>query len=114
MNLANKAGSVTMTCQVTDTREVTRYEWVHKDVDHSGNLSVASIHKGKEVTVTKLSGDDKGEWTCRFYGKQGILGNVTHHMPVMSTLLFVITHTKLQPHSVKSDSGFFLLPLQAV
>lgn len=110
MNLANEAGSVTMTCHLTDTSEVTRYEWLHQDFDHSGNLSVVSIHKGKELTVTKMS----GEWTCRFYGKQGILGNVTHHIAVMSTFLIVIAHKKLQPRNVKSDSGFFLLSLQAV
>lgn len=103
-----------MTCQLTDTSEVTHYEWVHQDFSHSGNLSVMSIHKGKKLTIAKMSGDDKGEWTCRFYGKQGILGNVTHHMAVMSTFLFVITHKKLQQHNVKSDSVFFLLPLKAV
>lgn len=103
-----------MTCQLTDTSEVTHYEWVHQDFDHSGNLAVVSIHKGKDLTVAKMSGDDKGEWTCRFYGKQGILGNVTHHMAVMSTFLFVITHKKLQQHNVKSDSVFFLLSLKAV
>ncbi|XP_029694565.1 lymphocyte activation gene 3 protein-like [Takifugu rubripes] len=85
VNLANKAGSVTMSCHLSDTSEVTRYEWVHQDFDQSGNLTVVSIHKGKDLTVAK-KGDDKGEWTCRFYGKQGILGNVTHHMAVMSSL----------------------------
>lgn len=89
--LVNKAGSVTMTCQLTDTSEVAHYEWVHRDFDHGGNPSVVSIHKGKNLEITQTSGDDKGEWTCRFYGKQGILGNVTHRIAVMSTFLFLIT-----------------------
>lgn len=86
---ANKADSVMMTCQLTDTSEVTRYEWVHRDLHHSSNQSVTSTHSGKELTIDKTSGENQGEWTCRFYGKQGVLGNATHHMTVMSTLLFL-------------------------
>lgn len=89
---ANKADSVTMTCQLTDASEVTRYEWVHRHLHHSSNQSVTSTHSGKELTIDKTSGENQGEWTCRFYGKQGVLGNVTHHMTVMSTLLFLRSH----------------------
>lgn len=80
-----------MTCQLTDTSEVTHYEWVHQDFDHSINQSVTSTHAGKELTIDQRSGENQGEWTCRFYGTQGVLGNVTHHMTVMSTLFFLIT-----------------------
>lgn len=80
-----------MTCQLTDTSEVTRYEWVHQDFDHSGNQSVTSTHTGKELTIDNTAAENQGEWTCHFYGRQGILGNVTHHIAVMSTLLFAIT-----------------------
>lgn len=82
-----------MTCELTDTSEVTQYEWIRRDFGQSGSQPVVSIHKGKDLTITKMSGDNEGEWTCRFYGKQGVLGNVTHHTPVMSTLLFVLTLT---------------------
>lgn len=90
---ANKADSVTMTCQLTDSSEVTHYEWVHRD---AGNQSVTSIHPGKELTVDQRSGENQGEWTCLFYGTQGVLGNVTHHLTMMSTLLFVITWFSVQ------------------
>lgn len=75
-----------MTCQLTDTSEVTHYEWVHQD--RNGNQSVMSSHKGKELTISKTSGETQGEWTCRFYGRQGLMGNVTHHIAAMSTLFF--------------------------
>lgn len=90
---ANKADSVTMTCQLSDSSEVTHYEWVHRD---AGNQSVTSIHPGKELTVDQRSGENQGEWTCLFYGTQGVLGNVTHHLTMMSTLLFVITWFSVQ------------------
>lgn len=88
---ANKADSVTMTCQLTDASEVTKYEWVHQGFDASGNRSVTSTRTGKELTIERTSGENQGEWTCRFYGREGALGNVTHHMTLMSTLSFVLT-----------------------
>lgn len=85
-----------MTCQLTDTSEVTHYEWVHQDFDRSGNQSVTSTHTGKELIIDKTLGENQGEWTCCFYGRQGVLGNVTHHITVMSTLLFVLTWFSVQ------------------
>lgn len=93
---AYKADSVTLTCRLTDTSEVTRYEWVHPDFDRTANRSVTSTHAGKELTVDKRSGENQGEWTCRFYGEQGLLGNVTHHVTLMSTCMFVLTSFSVQ------------------
>lgn len=76
---------MTMTCRLTDASEVTHYEWVHQGYDQSGNQSAASTREGKELTIATVSGEHRGEWTCRFYGKQGILGNVTYHVPLMGT-----------------------------
>ncbi|XP_041797922.1 lymphocyte activation gene 3 protein-like [Chelmon rostratus] len=80
---SKKGGSVTLTCQLTDTSEVTKYEWVH---DLNGTQSAGSIQNGKTISVNTVSEENRGEWTCRFYGKDGILGNVTAHIHLMSAL----------------------------
>ncbi|XP_038567065.1 lymphocyte activation gene 3 protein-like [Micropterus salmoides] len=78
--------SVTLTCQLTDASEVTKYEWVQMVYDLNGTQSVGSIQKGKTLKISKVSDENWGEWACRFHGKEGILGNVTYHIPLMSGL----------------------------
>uniref|UniRef100_UPI0037E82B3C lymphocyte activation gene 3 protein-like n=1 Tax=Semicossyphus pulcher TaxID=241346 RepID=UPI0037E82B3C len=81
--VSKKEASVTLTCQLTDASEVTAYEWVHVVDDLNGTQSIGSIQKGKTQQVSE---EDQGEWACRFYGKEGILGNVTYHIQRMSGL----------------------------
>ncbi|XP_059195845.1 lymphocyte activation gene 3 protein-like [Centropristis striata] len=83
---SEKSGSVTLTCQLTDPSEVTDYEWVHVVYDLNGTQSIGSIQKGKTLTISTKSEENRGEWTCRFYGKRGVLGNITHNIQVMSGL----------------------------
>ncbi|XP_070692034.1 lymphocyte activation gene 3 protein-like [Pempheris klunzingeri] len=85
-DLSKKKGSVTLTCQLTDTSEVTDYEWVHVVYDLNGTKSVGSVQKGKTLSINTVSDENWGEWTCRFYGKEGVLGNVTYHIQQMSGL----------------------------
>ncbi|XP_028984850.2 lymphocyte activation gene 3 protein-like [Betta splendens] len=82
----SKKGAVTLTCQLSDTSEVTEYEWVHVTYDLNGTRSLESVQKGKIPTISKVLEQNQGEWTCRFYGKQGSLGNVTDHVQSMSGL----------------------------
>ncbi|XP_068179482.1 lymphocyte activation gene 3 protein-like [Antennarius striatus] len=84
--LSHKQGSVTLTCLLTDTTEITRYEWVHVVYDISGSQSVVSIQSGKTLQISKISAAAQGEWICRFYGKEGMLGNISYHFPLMSGL----------------------------
>ncbi|XP_030248380.1 lymphocyte activation gene 3 protein [Sparus aurata] len=84
--LSKKRDSLTLTCQLTDTSEVVDYEWVHVVYDVNGTQSVESIQKGKTLSLDKVSEENQGEWTCRFYGEEGILGNVTHHVHLMGGL----------------------------
>uniref|UniRef100_A0A8C2WI82 Ig-like domain-containing protein n=1 Tax=Cyclopterus lumpus TaxID=8103 RepID=A0A8C2WI82_CYCLU len=79
-------GSATLTCQLTDTSEVTDYEWVHVVYDLNGTRSVGSLQKGKSVSISRVSKENQGEWACRFYGRDGILGNITYHIQLMSGL----------------------------
>ncbi|XP_056236256.1 lymphocyte activation gene 3 protein-like [Seriola aureovittata] len=84
--LSKKKDSVTLTCQLSDTSEVTDYEWVHVTYDINGTQSVESIQKGKTLSISQVSEENWGEWVCRFTSKDGILGNVTYHAQLMSGL----------------------------
>ncbi|KAE8288958.1 hypothetical protein D5F01_LYC12836 [Larimichthys crocea] len=83
---SKKKGSMALICKLTDTSEVTDYEWVHVVYDNNGTQSFESIQKGKTLSISKVSEENRGEWTCRFSGKEGILGNVTYQVQLMSGL----------------------------
>ncbi|XP_070823195.1 lymphocyte activation gene 3 protein-like [Chaetodon trifascialis] len=82
---SKERGTVTLTCQLSDSSDVTDYEWVHVVYDLNGTQSIGSIQKGKTLSISKMS-ENQGEWACRFYGTEGILGNVTSHIQLMSGL----------------------------
>ncbi|XP_019724574.1 lymphocyte activation gene 3 protein isoform X2 [Hippocampus comes] len=69
--------ALTLTCQLTDTSEVTRYQWVRVTHDASGKRRVETVQEGKNLRVSDVSHGDAGEWACRFFGERGLLGNVT-------------------------------------
>ncbi|XP_053182428.1 lymphocyte activation gene 3 protein-like [Scomber japonicus] len=77
--------AVTLTCQLTDASDVTDYEWVRVTYDINGTQSVGPTQKGKTISISRES-DEWGEWACLFYGKEGILGNITYHVPLMAGL----------------------------
>ncbi|XP_026173305.1 contactin-2 [Mastacembelus armatus] len=77
---SNNKGVEKLTCQLSDTSEVTEYEWVRDN----GTQLVVPVQAGKTLNISKVLEENQGEWTCRYYGKEGILGNVTYHVPLMS------------------------------
>ncbi|XP_076010907.1 lymphocyte activation gene 3 protein [Genypterus blacodes] len=83
---SNKRSPAKLTCHLSDPKEITGYEWVHVTYDLNGTQIVRSIQKGKELVVDMMTGDNLGEWVCRFHGKKGSLGNVTSELQVMSRL----------------------------
>ncbi|XP_047188169.1 lymphocyte activation gene 3 protein [Scophthalmus maximus] len=83
---SKKKGAGTLTCQLSDTSEVTEYEWVHVTYDPSATQSFRSIQKGKTLSLNQVSEENWGEWACRFSGKEGNLGNITYHVQMMSGL----------------------------
>lgn len=98
---------MTLTCRLTDTSEVTEYEWVHVTYDLNGIWSIVSKQEGETVTINRMSEASQGEWMCRFYGKEGILGNGSYHIHRMSRffllslfLLFRIDNATSHKHVV--------------
>ncbi|XP_035528536.1 lymphocyte activation gene 3 protein-like [Morone saxatilis] len=83
---SKKKDSLMLTCQLSDTSEVTNYEWVHVAYDLNGTRSEGSILNGKTLSISKVSEENRGEWACRFYGKEGLLGNVTYQVHLMGGL----------------------------
>ncbi|XP_035018570.1 lymphocyte activation gene 3 protein [Hippoglossus stenolepis] len=85
---SKKKRSVTLTCQLSDTSEVTEYEWVR--VTNDLNQAFGPIHKGQTLSISLLSEESRDTWACRFSGKDGILGNITtmitYNDPMMSSL----------------------------
>ncbi|XP_008290908.1 lymphocyte activation gene 3 protein isoform X2 [Stegastes partitus] len=77
-------GSVTLSCHLSDTSEVTEYDWLQVTFDPNGTESARSVLKGKTVRMSQES--EQNQWTCRFYGKEGILGNITHRAQLMAGL----------------------------
>ncbi|KAM9782523.1 LOW QUALITY PROTEIN: lymphocyte activation gene 3 protein [Neosynchiropus ocellatus] len=57
----------TLTCRLTDPSEVTQYEWV---------VSNQTTEAGPTITTNR---GRSGDITCRFYGRNGLLGAVTRH-----------------------------------
>lgn len=70
-----------LTCSLSDTSEVTGYDWVREVQAEGGAQSMVVLQRGRFLRVSNVS---EAAWTCRFYGKEGILGNVTYDVPQMS------------------------------
>ncbi|KAG7469362.1 hypothetical protein MATL_G00127930 [Megalops atlanticus] len=77
---------VTLTCHLSDERGVTKYEWVRVTYDVNGTRRVTSLNWAKTFKIQKMTEENSGEWACRYYGKEGILGNATYHVPALSYL----------------------------
>uniref|UniRef100_A0A3Q2PG32 Lymphocyte activation gene 3 protein n=1 Tax=Fundulus heteroclitus TaxID=8078 RepID=A0A3Q2PG32_FUNHE len=71
--MSKKKDSLMLSCHLSDSSEVTKYEWVHVSYDVNGTEMVGPILKDQTIYVK----EDWGEWTCRYYGENGLLGNVT-------------------------------------
>ncbi|XP_034074838.1 lymphocyte activation gene 3 protein-like [Gymnodraco acuticeps] len=103
--------SVTLTCDLTDSSEVTDYEWVQLISDLNGSQSVQSVQKGISLSINTESEENQGEWACLFYGKHGILGNVTYHIHTMSGLSGHKSPGSSQSTAAVVGLGFLLLVL---
>ncbi|XP_047454395.1 lymphocyte activation gene 3 protein-like [Mugil cephalus] len=110
---SQKKNSVALTCELSDASEVTEYEWVHVIYDLNNTQSISDVRKGKTLSI-KGSEENFGEWTCRFSGKEGILGNVTHHLQLMSGLSGKVTSSVSKNTGVIVALSFLLIVLLLV
>ena len=80
---SKKTTPLTLTCQLSNDKEVTRYEWVRVTHDNGSVAKETIVEEGKTLKLPKLTEDDMGEWVCRYHGERGPLGNVTYHVQIM-------------------------------
>ncbi|XP_018592372.1 lymphocyte activation gene 3 protein [Scleropages formosus] len=71
----------TLICQLSNTTGISSYEWVWVTNDASGSQAVTPFHWEKSLNIDKIQRRGPGECLCRYFGKQGILGNATYHEP---------------------------------
>uniref|UniRef100_A0A672TCD5 Ig-like domain-containing protein n=1 Tax=Sinocyclocheilus grahami TaxID=75366 RepID=A0A672TCD5_SINGR len=78
-------GPVTLTCHLSNSSQITSYEWLRVTYGPNDTQTVTSVQKTKSYRIQEVTEKDAGEWVCRFYGKQGVLGNVTYQIHVMGS-----------------------------
>ncbi|KAJ8005180.1 hypothetical protein DPEC_G00143960 [Dallia pectoralis] len=83
---STQKATVTLTCHLSDTSEVTDWDWVLVNANPNNTQSVSSIQKGRVLRINRVTDRNADQWVCRFHGKQGVLGNVTYHPSQMSGL----------------------------
>ncbi|XP_048009639.1 basement membrane-specific heparan sulfate proteoglycan core protein-like [Megalobrama amblycephala] len=82
-------GPVTLTCHLSNSNQITSYEWLRVTYgpnDTQTVTSVTSVQKTNSFRIQKVTERDAGEWVCRYYGKQGVLGNVTYELHIMGAV----------------------------
>ncbi|XP_043117680.1 protein borderless-like [Puntigrus tetrazona] len=82
------SGPVTLTCHLSNSDQVTSYEWLRVNYGPNDTQTLTSVQKTvqKTLRIQKVDEEGAGEWVCRYYGKQGVLGNVTYELHLMGAL----------------------------
>ncbi|KAL2084777.1 hypothetical protein ACEWY4_020295 [Coilia grayii] len=83
---SKKNPGLTLTCKLSNDREVTSYEWVQVTYENASVATLTHVQEGETLRLPKPTVDDIGEWVCRYHGKSGLLGNVTYHLQLMGGL----------------------------
>lgn len=79
-------GPVTLTCHLSNSDQITSYEWLRVTYGANDTQTVTSVQKTKSFRIQQVTEKHAGEWMCRYYGKQGVLGNVTYQFHMMGAL----------------------------
>lgn len=85
---SNTEGKKTLTCHISNTSHVTDYEWIHVEYRVNNTQTFTSIKKSASKVLVISKEKHLGEWVCRFYNHQQLLGNVTYHLQMMSEYSF--------------------------
>lgn len=74
---------MTLTCHLSNFSQVISYEWLRVIYGVNNTQTVTSVSTSESMKIPKVSEQDIGEWVCRYYGKEGLLGNVTYQLNMM-------------------------------
>ncbi|KAF4088206.1 hypothetical protein AMELA_G00079720 [Ameiurus melas] len=79
-------GKTTLTCRISNPTQVTSYEWIHVEYGVNDTQTFTSVQKSTSKVLSIPKEKQLGEWMCRFYNQQQLLGNATYHLQMMSGL----------------------------
>ncbi|KAA0703019.1 hypothetical protein E1301_Tti010873 [Triplophysa tibetana] len=80
---SSSKGQMTLTCHLSNFSQVTSYEWLRVIYGVNNTQTVTSVSTSNTVKIPKVSVQNIGEWVCRYYGKEGLLGNATYQLNMM-------------------------------
>ncbi|XP_051575889.1 uncharacterized protein LOC127453509 [Myxocyprinus asiaticus] len=84
---SSRHGPVTLTCHLSDSSGITSYEWLRVTYGVNNTQTVTFVKKSKDLRIQKVTEKDIGEWVCRYYGRQGVLGNITYQLHMTGALM---------------------------
>ncbi|XP_067305873.1 T-cell surface glycoprotein CD4-like [Pseudorasbora parva] len=102
-------GPVTLTCHLSNSEQITSYEWLRVSYGPNDTQTVTSVGKKKSFWIKQVTEKDAGEWVCRYYGEQGVLGNVTYHLHIMGAVTGVKSSSGNKTAMVMGLGFFFLV-----
>ncbi|XP_023662837.1 lymphocyte activation gene 3 protein [Paramormyrops kingsleyae] len=77
-------GGSMLTCHVSNTTGITKYEWVEVTDDTNNIQKMTPFHWEKTLKIEEMTVNSR--YLCRYFGEKGILGNATYHVSFMSAL----------------------------
>ncbi|TRY94281.1 hypothetical protein DNTS_030369 [Danionella cerebrum] len=77
--------AVTLFCYISSPGLITAYEWLRETRGPNDTRTLSIIQKSSSSRI-QISERDIGEWICRFYDHEGLLGNASYHLDMMSAL----------------------------
>ncbi|XP_056331816.1 uncharacterized protein LOC130243610 [Danio aesculapii] len=83
--LSSSSDPMILMCNLSDSRQITSYEWLRVNYGPNNTQRVTTVQRTKNPSI-RVTEKDAGEWMCRYYGNQGLLGNVTSHFYTMGAL----------------------------
>lgn len=86
LSSSSSSGQKTLTCELSNTKYVTRYEWLRLDnvENATRTMTPLQISASKSLNIPRGEENGLGGWMCRFYKGERLLGNVTYHQQMMS------------------------------
>ncbi|XP_053485970.1 uncharacterized protein LOC128610582 [Ictalurus furcatus] len=83
---SDRNGKTTLTCRISNPTQVTSYEWIHVEYGVNDTQTFTYVQKSTSKVLSIPKEKQLGEWVCRFYNQQQLLGNATYHLQMMSGL----------------------------
>ncbi|XP_073703953.1 lymphocyte activation gene 3 protein-like [Garra rufa] len=102
-------GLVKLTCHLSNSDQITSYEWLRVTYGPNNTQTVTSVQNTTSIRIQEATEKDAGEWVCRYYGKEGVLGNATYELYVMGAVKSENVRSGNKPAMVMGLGFLFLV-----